>query len=143
MWNFLVSLVLTLEFPRDLTQFCGISKGLSFVLSGISRGNVKKEKFQGGGVKKVYPNPPHPQFGFFLEQPIQLRQEDLLEVVSPNIQKEYRVWRIFTSRKINLVLMHEIKQYFLPQNKFIRDEYLVGIITGNGHCEYPPLFVLM
>ena len=39
--------------------------------------------------------------------------------------------------------MHEIKQYFLPQNKFIRDEYLVGIITGNGHCEYPPLFVLM
>ena len=56
MWN----LVLTLQFPRDLTQFLGISKGLSFVLSGISRGNVKKKKFQGGGVKKVYPHSPPP-----------------------------------------------------------------------------------
>ena len=57
MWN----LVLTLEFPRDLTQFCGISKGLSFVLSGISRVNVKKMKNSRGGVKKVYPHsPPSP-----------------------------------------------------------------------------------
>ena len=58
MWN----LVLTLEFPRDLTQFSGISKGLSFVLSGISRGNVKKMKnSRGGGAKKVDPHsPPSP-----------------------------------------------------------------------------------
>ena len=27
MWNFQVSLFLVLEFPRDLTQFCGIAKG--------------------------------------------------------------------------------------------------------------------
>ena len=36
--------------------------------------------------------------------------------------------------------MHEIKQYFLPQNKFFKDKYFLGItITslchwdGNGH----------
>ena len=35
MWNFQRSLCLAREFPRDLTQFCGI---LSFDLPGISRG---------------------------------------------------------------------------------------------------------
>ena len=54
MWNFQGSLFLVLEFPRDLTQFC-----LSFVLSGISRGKVKKKKKKiPGGGGGVYPQPP-------------------------------------------------------------------------------------
>ena len=49
---------MALEFPRDLTQFCGISR-LSYVLSGTSRGKVKKWEIPGGFSKKVYPQP-HP-----------------------------------------------------------------------------------
>ena len=65
MWNFHGSLFLALEFLRDLTQFCGISQGLSFVLSGICRDKVKKKKNSRAVFTKVYP-----QSLFFLEQPI-------------------------------------------------------------------------
>ena len=54
MRNFHGSLFLALEFLRDLTQFCGISQGLSFVLFGICRDKVKKkEKFQGSFHKSI------------------------------------------------------------------------------------------
>ena len=52
------SLFLALEFPRDQTQFCGISRGwMSFVLSGISS---KKMKNSRRFFKKLYPQPPPP-----------------------------------------------------------------------------------
>ena len=57
MWNFQGSLFLALEFPNDLTQFCGISRGWA-VLSGISRGKVKKVRNSRGVFKKVYLQPP-------------------------------------------------------------------------------------
>ena len=50
MWNFQGSLFLALEFPRDLTQFCGISR--HWALCCLEFPEVKNEKFQ-GGFKKV------------------------------------------------------------------------------------------
>ena len=42
--------------------------------------------------------------------------------------------RVTPNRKINFVVMHEIKQYIVSQNKFFRDEYFMRIIiTGNSH----------
>ena len=35
------------------------------------------------------------------------------------------------SRKINLAFMHQIKQNFLPQNKFFKDKYFIGIIINS------------
>ena len=87
MWNFMRLVKNEMEFPRmTKKKQCGtsrvfvfglgISKGsntvlwniqrLSFVLSGISRGKVKKMKNSGGGLKKVGISP-SPLFGFFLE----------------------------------------------------------------------------
>ena len=57
MWNFHGSLFLALEFPRDRIQFCGISTGWA----------SKKTKNSRRGFKKVYPQPPFPLFGSFLE----------------------------------------------------------------------------
>ena len=54
---------MALEFPRDLKQFCGISKGGDFCLE-FPVVKWKKQKLQ-GGFKKVCPQ--HPIFGFFLE----------------------------------------------------------------------------
>ena len=58
------------QFPMVTKKKYGVSKGLCFwpwssiVLSGISRGKVKNEKFQ-EGFHKIYPQPP--LFRFFLE----------------------------------------------------------------------------
>ena len=46
-WNFQRSWFLALEFPRDLTKICRISRGGSFFLSRISRDKVKKRKIPG------------------------------------------------------------------------------------------------
>ena len=67
MWNFQGSFFLALEFPRDLTQFCGISRDWTFCLEFLG---IKKthEKFL-GDIQKVYPQPP--LFGFFWNSPFQ------------------------------------------------------------------------
>ena len=49
MWNFQVSLFLVLEFPRDLTQFCGIAKGgalLCLELPGVTAVMAGNDTFQ-------------------------------------------------------------------------------------------------
>ena len=56
MWNFQGSLFLALEFPRDLTQFCGISRGGAFFVWNSQR-LIKKKKNSRGVFKKVCPQP--------------------------------------------------------------------------------------
>ena len=56
--------VLAVEFPKDVTQFCRISRG-AFGLSGISRGKVKKQKIPENFQKGMSSTPP--VFFFFLE----------------------------------------------------------------------------
>ena len=51
MWNCQGSLFLALEFPRDLTQFYGISRG--WALFSLEFPGVKKRKIP-GGVFKIY-----------------------------------------------------------------------------------------
>ena len=59
MWDFQGSLLLVLEFPRYLSNtILWNTEGLSFVLSGVSRGKVKKWKIPGGVSKKYILNPP-------------------------------------------------------------------------------------
>ena len=56
--------------------------------------------------------------------------------VSLNIQKSMMSGSINKSRKINLAFMHQIKQNFLPQNKFFKDKYFIGIIiTSLSHWD--------
>ena len=59
LWNFQGSLFLTLKFPRDLTQFCEISRGGAFFLEfpGVM---LKNEKFQGRFSGKYILNSPSP-----------------------------------------------------------------------------------
>ena len=75
-WNFQGSWFLALKFPMDLTKMCGIYRhqGWSFVLSGISKGKVKKWKIPGGFQKKYVLNPPLPPPICFLfwNSPLQL-----------------------------------------------------------------------
>ena len=59
-----------LECPRDVTQFCGTSRGRTLFcleLPGLKWKNKKFKEGRGGGVKKLSPQPP---LVFFLEQPI-------------------------------------------------------------------------
>ena len=50
--------------------------------------------------------------------------------------EEYDEWEYNKSRKINLAFMHQIKQNFLPQNKFFKDKYFIGIIiTSLSHWD--------
>ena len=58
MRNFQGSLFLALEFPKDLTQLCGISRGWSLFCLVVPGEKKKNEKLQGGF--KIYPPPPPP-----------------------------------------------------------------------------------
>ena len=61
MWNFQGSLFLALEFPRNLTQFCGICIAwLSFFCLEFLGGVKQKIKIQGGIQKPISSNPHTP-----------------------------------------------------------------------------------
>ena len=68
MLNFHGSWFLALGFPRDLTQFCGISWGAALLCLQFPEVKLKKEKFQGGFKKIMSSTPP---VWFFLEKPIE------------------------------------------------------------------------
>ena len=62
--------VFCLGVPERSNSILWNIQGFSFVLSGISKGKVKKWEISGGGgegFKKVYPQPS--MLGFFLEKP--------------------------------------------------------------------------
>ena len=58
MWNFQGSLFFGLGISKGSNTILWIIQGLTFLLSGISRGIVKKMKNSRVVFKKMYPNPP-------------------------------------------------------------------------------------
>ena len=67
MWNFQGPLFLALEFPRDLTQFCGISRVELCFVRNFKRSRQKKKNSRGFSKRHVI-NPPS-LFGFFWNSP--------------------------------------------------------------------------
>ena len=71
MWNFQGSLFLALEFPRNLTQFCGICIGwLSVFCLEFSGGVKQKMKNPREDSKTYILNPLRPRLDFFWNSPI-------------------------------------------------------------------------
>ena len=58
MWNFQGPLFLALEFPRDLTQFCGISRIELCFVRNFKRSRKKKKNSRGFSKRHVINNPP-------------------------------------------------------------------------------------
>ena len=67
MWNFQGPLFLALEFPRDLTQFCEISRVELCFVRNFKRSRQKKKNSRGFSKRHVI-NPPS-LFGFFWNSP--------------------------------------------------------------------------
>ena len=107
MQNFHGSSFSTLEFLRDVAQFCKISRGESLLFYGISKGKVTNLKTPVFFFRKVHPR--LPLFAFFWNGPI--NQTSLITIYQ-NL-KLYLKQAIFTNTNFEILIQNNLRPKLL------------------------------